>query len=304
MMTCDTPNSRSIGALISPVNAPSNSQCIVCAPRRTRVSRSSWEAAGIEQNGGATTISTYSASAWALGRKTSRYACVSAAVLCIFQLAAKTVLVFKCGDSGKYFSFEILERRAAAGRYVRHFGGKAEHVRGGGRVAAADDAGCAGGGRASDRVAHGLRSVAIGRLFVNAHRSVEDDRLRAFDRCGIRLRGRRTDVENHLVADRAYRDDVREVLRVDCRSNDHVGWKLEIDLALSREVENLPSRHEIVVSQRSSDVDAAGREQRVCHSAADAERVDELREVGQNPDLVLDLCAADHADERFGGVFD
>src|SRR5580692_9854179 len=152
-MTCDTPNSRSIGALISPVNAPSNSQCIVCAPKPMRVSRSRTDADGIDRNGGAMTISTRSGSVAALGRKSSKKASVSAAVLCIFQLPASISLLLKRRNPGKHLAFEIFQRRAAAGGNVRHFGCKSEHVRGGSGVAAADHAERAGRGRACDRVA-------------------------------------------------------------------------------------------------------------------------------------------------------
>ena len=104
-MTCVTPNSRSIGALTSPVNAPCSSQCIVCAPNRTGVPNNRRAAAGIDVKGGATTISIAGGNVADFGRNASRNAVVSAAVLCIFQLPAIMVLQFKRGDSGKRLAF-------------------------------------------------------------------------------------------------------------------------------------------------------------------------------------------------------
>ena len=78
---------RSIGAEISPVNAPSGSQCTFCAATAISVPARIWTATPSEVNGGQTATSTPSRSASARFSSTQNSA-VSAWPLYIFQLPA------------------------------------------------------------------------------------------------------------------------------------------------------------------------------------------------------------------------
>ena len=87
------PDSRSIGAETSPVNAPSASQCTFWAKTRIPLSASAETAAGRETWGGATTISTPSGTS--PSRSCAQKASVSPGPLNIFQLPA----ISTCGGS-------------------------------------------------------------------------------------------------------------------------------------------------------------------------------------------------------------
>ncbi len=119
------------------------------------------------------------------------------AILFIFQLPTTSVFMrtdrlLERGNAGQRFAFEKFERCAAAGRDVRHRAGEAQRVRGRRRVAAADDAGRAGARccRRSLRRRYACR-CAYGGLFVDAHRAVEDDRLRPRSAARVRVGGLR-----------------------------------------------------------------------------------------------------------------
>ena len=86
-ITYSAPASRIIGALISPVNAPSRSQYRSCAAITTLVLRAASAAACSAVNGVASTIST-SATSFTRPRNSLTYFTVSATVLYIFQLPA------------------------------------------------------------------------------------------------------------------------------------------------------------------------------------------------------------------------
>src|SRR5580700_644763 len=279
MMTCDTPNSRSIGALISPVNAPSSSQCIVCAPKRTRVPRTWFDAAGIERKGGAITISMCSGSDTAFARNESRKATVSAAVLCIFQLPARMVrgvLLLKRGNSGKHFAFKVFQRRPTAGGNMRHLGGEAQHVRRRGGISAANDANRPAGRGTYNGLADDLGSGSVGGLLLDAHRTVEDDGFGALDRRCVALCRGRPDIEDHLVANGVDCHDACLAFGVHAGRNDRVDWKLQTDVPFLCQRDDLLCRFEVIVAQRAPHVDAGGREQSVGNSAADTKSVDQF----------------------------
>ena len=269
---------------------------VLRAERDARRSVEHGAAAASAVNGGATTISTCSAATTSrpAGRTRRKMRRVSAAVLCIFQLPATIGVHYgirQRGDAGQRLPLEELQRRAAAGRDVRHASRETQHVRGRRSVAAADDADRAGASRARDRLADDLRACAIRRLFVDAHRAVEDDRLRA-SRIAPAYAARRfrADVEDHLVADvvdrtrRAPRSSASN--EVETTASTGRCERRRLAPATSREI--ALCRIEIVVAQRSSDVDAGRGEKRVGHAAADAERVDEFeRDASKTPILSL-----------------
>src|SRR5437762_9978940 len=122
MMTYSAPVSAIIGALISPVNAPSRSQWRSCAAMQTLLLRAASAAACSAVNGGASTISTSSMSLTRL-RNSLTYLTVSATVLNIFQLPAiKGVLISllrERSDTGKCPAAQEFQRGAAAGGDVR-----------------------------------------------------------------------------------------------------------------------------------------------------------------------------------------
>ena len=133
-----TPSSRSIGAEISPVNAPSSSQCTFCAAtrcpcppalhrgRERDVRRADDRVdAQVRRRG--------------TRRRTRR---VSAGPLNIFQLPAISIGLTPHrdrGHAGELLALEQLERGAAAGGDPRDAVGEAELVQRPHRVAAADD---------------------------------------------------------------------------------------------------------------------------------------------------------------------
>jgi hypothetical protein len=87
MMTYSAPASFSMPALISPVNAPSRSQCRFCPATPTGVLRAASATACSAVNGGATTIST-SVTSFTTPRISLMNTTASWTVLNIFQLAA------------------------------------------------------------------------------------------------------------------------------------------------------------------------------------------------------------------------
>src|SRR5712671_537392 len=91
MMTQPQPTALSMGAEISPVYAPSFSQKTSCAPIPTAVDRAAVTAAGRFTKGGHTTTSAWDEFA-TNGTNCLKNTVVSAAVLYIFQLPAKTGL--------------------------------------------------------------------------------------------------------------------------------------------------------------------------------------------------------------------
>ena len=159
-----TPHSTSIGGEISPVNAPASVQHTFCAPSPTALPASASRTAHSAVNGGAITAST-AASGSGSSRSAATNARACAIVLFIFQLPTMSGL--RCGvhaararDARQRLAFEELERRAAAGRDVRHRVGEPERVRGRRRVAAADDADRAVARRLGDRFADDARAVS------------------------------------------------------------------------------------------------------------------------------------------------
>src|ERR1019366_1871440 len=89
MITARHPASSNIPAEISPVNAPSVSQCISCAAIEIEVPFAASTAAASAVNGGATTMSQCVESATS-GASAAKYARASACVLYIFQFPAIT----------------------------------------------------------------------------------------------------------------------------------------------------------------------------------------------------------------------
>ena len=140
-------------------------------------------------------------------------------------------------------------------------------------------------------------------LLVDAHRSVEHDRLRGFDGPRVRARRRRADVEDHLVADGADGHDVRGGFGVERRGDDRVARQLERDVALLRDRRGCAARAR--GRRRASDVPTS--------TPCAASSVFAIPPPTQNAstsalsrsssaELVFDLRAADRADERLGGI--
>src|SRR5687768_4167302 len=144
MITNSAPASLIIGALTSPVNAPSRSQYKSCAAIATLLLRAASAAACSAGNGGATTISTSVMSLTRM-RNSLTYFTASATVLYIFQFPAmKGVLISSLRqrrDPRQRLPSEELERGAAAGRNVRDAIGHASLRDRGDGIAAADDGG-------------------------------------------------------------------------------------------------------------------------------------------------------------------
>src|SRR5262245_41103891 len=160
MITYSAPASFNIGALTSPVNAPSRSQCRFCAatPMFEFLVASTTECSDV--NGGATTIST-SLMSLTIARNSFANAKASCVVLNIFQLAAmKGVrinvpqsrfaarnadsamtgeILSQRDDAGELAAAKKFERCAAAGRDMRDAIRHASFRNRGDRIAAADD---------------------------------------------------------------------------------------------------------------------------------------------------------------------
>ena len=146
------------------------------------------------------------------------------------------------------------------------------------------------------------RAAAIRGAFVDAHRSVEDDRFRGFDHRRVLRRRCRTDVEDHLVADVGDRARRARAFVVERRRDDRIAGKCTATPRSFVSARIVARRFEIVVAQRAPDVNALCREQRVRHAAAETKCVDLRAELLENADLVFDLRAADDADVRLGGI--
>ena len=279
-MTCVTPNSRSIGALISPVNAPCSSQCIVCAPKRTRVPRKSSRGRGKRRERRRDDDLDVAGSVADLGRNASRNARVSRRRLVHLPVA---------GDDRSRARIQVRRLRAASCLRETRASRRRRSRRA--SSSSAKPSMCAAAAAspppttltAPAAVARAIASPTTcvpcwyAVALVDAHRSVEDDRLRPLDRARVRLRRLRTDVEDHLR--RRRRRSGRRALasrrRRRARRPRPIG-SCEVDAAFFACARIRRRRLEIVVAQRRADVDARSGKERVRHSAADAKRVDEL----------------------------
>src|SRR4051794_12118026 len=125
MMACVHPTASSIAAELSPVKAPSFAQCTFCPPMRTLLPFAASTAAGMQTDGGQTTISSRSCAAMP-GKNALKKARVWSGVLYIFQLAAitfflmsKPILSFlkRLNEQDKYV--DPTERNELRGRAAR-----------------------------------------------------------------------------------------------------------------------------------------------------------------------------------------
>ena len=158
---------------------------------------------------------------------------------------------------------------------------------------------------ARDRLADDLRAAAVGGALVNAHRSVEHDRLRRFDGARVGARRRRADVEDHLVADAVDRHDVR----ASSASNDGATTASAGQLERRRCAPWRVARIRRAGSRSSSrsDVPTSTPARRAACSPFRRRCRTRRRSAlsrSKHADLVFDLRAADRADERFGGMLD
>ena len=312
-MTQRTPQSSSINGLISPVNAPllASAHRLRAEPdARCRAALRATAASAV--NGGADhgldrlEVGVAAPAIRARTRVASRDRLVHLPVSGDQRpRSVHASSALERGDAGQRLAFEKLERRAAAGRDVRHRAGKAELVRGRGRVAAADDAGRAGARRLGDRFADDARAVLIRRLFVDAHRSVEDDRLRRAQarrhrrrRSPDRCRGSSARRRRSSATVRARRRRRRTRRRRPRRS---AGAARRPALRGERDDRSWPARDR----DRAATCRRRRRlrgQKRVGHPAADHERVDAREQVVEHADFIGDLRAADRADERLRRV--
>src|ERR1017187_9369092 len=83
--------------------------------------------------------------------------------------------------AGQHLAFEKFQRRAAAGRSVRHFLVRTELLRRRGRVAAANNSRCTSSRRGNNGVGHRLGGLFVIGKFKYARRPVPNDRLGAGD---------------------------------------------------------------------------------------------------------------------------
>src|SRR5580658_3152707 len=196
-------SARSIGADISPVNAPDASKCMFCAPSLISEPSIAPATASSAVNGGQMTIST-SGCAPADTTISRARETASADVLFIFQFPAMSFLRimavgsgFQVRDPGEDLALEVLQARAAASRAVRDL---LRHIEYAGRrrgVAAADDRRRAMRGGLGDRVGHGPGRGREFLEFEDPRRAVPDDRLRAEDGRPVKGDRLRPGVEAH-----------------------------------------------------------------------------------------------------------
>ena len=183
-----------------------------------------------------------------------------------------------------------------------HLVRKAELLDRGSAVSAADD--CRRALCVRHSLCNGDCALRERRVLEYSHRAVPDDRLRALYDVGEQLLCLVADVESHLVGrdcidvDRLDRD-----LRVDGvgerRRNDGVDRQIDCLAELFRLGEHvLAIVHLLVVDQRLADLIALRREEGVRHAAADDEAVALVEQVVDDLELVRDLRAAEHRDER------
>src|SRR5215472_2383571 len=209
-MTWVTPNSLSIGADTSPVKAPRSSKCMFCAPNAINAPASVCHAAGMSTAGGAIRTSRSRARAAASRsislRNAASSARASSAVRFIFQLPAISILriavfpasAFQRLDPRQDPAFEILQRRAPAGRDVREAAGPRcmrQRCRG---VSTTDDRPYAlsVGERLADRKG-AVRELG---QFEESQRAVPDNGLGACDLALEPLDGGGPDIQSHQVA--------------------------------------------------------------------------------------------------------
>ena len=103
-------------------------------------------------------------------------------------------------DAGQCLALKVFQRRPATGGNVREAVlGQAQLPHRGGRVAAADDAERALGGRADDRLGDALGARRERRELEHAHRAVPEDGLGVGQQVGEPLHRTRADVQAHLA---------------------------------------------------------------------------------------------------------
>src|SRR3954451_12931890 len=200
--TASTSSSTSIGAEISPVNAPDSPSCMFWAATRTAVPRRRSTTSCSAVNGGQITTSLWVAAI--RGNSASMNSAASATVLCIFQLAAMygvrsgirglLVGVEQGLDARQLLSLQQLQRGAAAGRDPIDPVLEAEPVQRGDAVAAADHGGPR---RRRDRLGDDAGAGGEGLHLESPHRPVPEHGAGVGDRVRVSLRRPWADVEAH-----------------------------------------------------------------------------------------------------------
>ena len=179
--------------------------------------------------------------------------------------------------------------------------GKAQLLAGGCGVAAADDGHSVGIGQ---RLRNGDRAFGKRRVLEHAHRPVPDDGLCALDRVCKQRAGLLADVQTFLVSrDRGHVDGfdldrcvdgVREISRDDGIDREQQLYALLLGL-----LHHILAVIDLLrVKQALADAVALGRHEGIGHATADDERVDLLKQVIDDVQLVGNLCAAENRDKR------
>ena len=189
---------------------------------------------------------------------------------------------------------------------MRHLVRKAELLYRRRAVAAADD------GRSVLRIRHRLRDRdrALGerRVFEHAHRPVPDDRLCALDRIREQFARFFANVEPlHIRGDLAYLHRLHFDRRVygvgEIFRDDRIDGQEQFFAHILRLLDHILAVAELfVVYEGFADLIPLRFEEGVRHAAADDEGIALVQEVGYYVELIRDLCAAEHRNERAHGV--
>jgi hypothetical protein len=224
--------------------------------------------------------------------------------LCIFQLPATngrrplTPAIPQRDHAGQRLALDQLERGAASRRDVGDVIGHAGHVDGGHGVAAAHHR---GGVRAGHSAGHRQRTLRERLQLEHAHRPVPEDRLGGGQARRVQLGRGRADVEPHpAVGDLADRHHPRLGVGGESIRHHHVAGQQQPAAALTGVAHRRPRDRlaVLVLVPRRAHREAVRDQEGEGHGASDQDRIGQLGEAVDDPDLVGHLDTADHHHER------